>query len=73
MTGMFFQANQRPVKSDKNVFYTFSIKDRMPTNPSESEVAKFTAEFERCAIKVIICMNKSYRNSMFYCSALIRR
>lgn len=29
-----------------------SIKDRMPANPSETEVAKYTGEFERCAIKV---------------------
>lgn len=29
-----------------------SIKDKMPANPSEMEVAKFTTEFERCAIKV---------------------
>ncbi|CRL07567.1 CLUMA_CG020532, isoform A [Clunio marinus] len=30
-----------------------NIKDRMPTNPSETEVAKFTTEFERCAIKCV--------------------
>lgn len=28
------------------------IKDKMPPNPSETEVAKFTSEFERCAVKV---------------------
>lgn len=30
-----------------------SIKDKMPANPSEEQVAKYTAEFERCAVKCV--------------------
>lgn len=29
-----------------------SIKDKMPPNPTEDQVAKYTDQFERCAIKV---------------------
>lgn len=30
------------------------VKDKMPGgNPSESDIAKYTAEFERCAIKCV--------------------
>lgn len=29
-----------------------NVKDKMPPNPSETEIAKFTSEFERCAVKV---------------------
>jgi Eukaryotic protein of unknown function (DUF842) len=30
-----------------------SIKDRMPASPSDEQVAKYTADFERCAIKCV--------------------
>uniref|UniRef100_A0A182K5N7 Protein FAM136A n=1 Tax=Anopheles christyi TaxID=43041 RepID=A0A182K5N7_9DIPT len=30
-----------------------TIKDKMGPNPSESDIAKYTAEFERCAIKCV--------------------
>lgn len=30
------------------------IKDQMPPNPSETEIARFTSDFERCAVKANI-------------------
>ncbi|XP_040156048.1 protein FAM136A [Anopheles arabiensis] len=30
-----------------------TIKDKMGPNPSEGDIAKYTAEFERCAIKCV--------------------
>jgi hypothetical protein len=30
-----------------------TIKDKIPQNPSESEIAKYTSEFERCAVKCV--------------------
>ncbi|KAG5669064.1 hypothetical protein PVAND_016964 [Polypedilum vanderplanki] len=30
-----------------------SVKDKIPPNPNEEQIAKFTAEFERCAIKCV--------------------
>ncbi|CAG9811001.1 unnamed protein product [Chironomus riparius] len=29
------------------------IKDKMPANPNEDQIAKYTGEFERCAIKCV--------------------
>jgi hypothetical protein len=29
------------------------IKDKMPPNPSEEQIAKYTAQFERCAVKCV--------------------
>lgn len=30
-----------------------SIKDKMPLNPNETEIAKYTGQFERCAVKCV--------------------
>lgn len=29
------------------------VKDKMPPNPSEEVIAKYTSEFERCAVKCV--------------------
>ena len=29
------------------------IKDKMPASPNEDQIAKYTGEFERCAIKCV--------------------
>lgn len=35
-----------------------TIKDKMPVNPNEEQVAKYTDQFERCAIKVSKFVNQ---------------